>query len=300
MPFTLPAFHRRNFILGSATTCLGLSSPKSCFSADNKINQNRFALLADTHIAEDPERVLRGAKMSEHLEKVCQQLIKLEVTPARAFIDGDCAVTAGESGDYATLLKLLQPVRDHGIPFHLALGNHDHRERMWEGIKFTKDDSVLEEKHVSLIKTPRVNWIVLDSLIRVNHTPGEIGEHQLKWLKETLDKHSNQPVMIMIHHNPTLSGNKNSLTDTKALYDVIVPAKQVKAVFFGHTHNWNINQYEGIHLVNLPPVAYVFSKGKPSGWVDCLVSDDSMQLTLHSLNKNHDEHMKTHQLKWRT
>ena len=37
---------------------------------------------------------------------------------------------------------------------------------------------------------------------------------------------------------------------------------------FGHTHFWHRDQRKGIHLLNLPPVAYVFKKEAPSGSVD--------------------------------
>ena len=68
---------------------------------------------------------------------------------------------------------------------------------------------------------------------------------------------------------------------------------------FGHTHNWNIKQEAGIHLINLPPTAYVFREGRPSGWVAARVGEDGLTLKLHALDKQHKQHGETHELKYR-
>jgi hypothetical protein len=51
--------------------------------------------------------------------------------------------------------------------------------------------------------------------------------------------------------------------------------------------------------VNLPPVAYVFQKGRPNGWVEATLRDDGMQLKLNCLDKSHPQHDETAELKWR-
>ena len=74
----------------------------------------------------------------------------------------------------------------------------------------------------------------------------------------------------------------------------------VQAYVFGHTHNWNITKREsGLHLINLPPVGYVFDETRPTGWVDAEVRADGLDLMLHSLDAEHTEHMQTHKLGWR-
>jgi Icc protein len=73
----------------------------------------------------------------------------------------------------------------------------------------------------------------------------------------------------------------------------------VKAIFFGHTHSWSQKVHEGIHLVNLPPVAYVFAKEKPSGWVEAAIGAKSMELTFHGVGPMNDAHGKKLELAWR-
>jgi hypothetical protein len=73
----------------------------------------------------------------------------------------------------------------------------------------------------------------------------------------------------------------------------------VKAVFFGHSHHWSLSKHDGIHLVNLPPVAYLFIAGDPNGWVDMRLTDAGATLTLQALDTNHKAHGRVHELTWR-
>ena len=147
------------------------------------------------------------------------------------------------------------------MPVHLALGNHDNRERFWEACRQEKAaQRPLADRQVALLRTPRANWFVLDSLEKTLSTPGLLGQEQLDWLAGALDANPDKPALVLIHHNPGLSGNIG-LKDTAALFEIIRPRKQVKAYIFGHTHAWNVWQDDsGIHLINLPPVGYVFTE----------------------------------------
>ena len=155
--------------------------------------------------------------MAEHFETVSRELTALPKLPAGLFINGDCAFNSGESGDYATVAELLTPIRTSGMPIHLALGNHDHRERFWSAFadEKTAKRPVLD-RQVSLLKTPRANWFILDSLEKTLSTPGLLGPEQLDWLGKSLDENPKKPAIVMIHHNPGLSGNMG-LKDTVAL-----------------------------------------------------------------------------------
>lgn len=47
----------------------------------------------------------------------------------------------------------------------------------------------LADRQVALLPTPRVNWIILDSLEKGLSTPGLLGRERLDWLARTLDDH---------------------------------------------------------------------------------------------------------------
>ena len=90
------------------------------------------------------------------------------------------------------------------------------------------------------------------------------------------------------------------LKDTLAFLEIIRPRKQVKAYIYGHTHNWKVEQDpSGIHLINLPPVAYVFREGEPSGWVHTTVGQEGMRLEFRSVDPAHKAQGEIHNLAWR-
>jgi Predicted phosphohydrolases len=181
------------------------------------------------------------------------------------------------------------------------LGNHDNREHFWEVLQEEKSAKrPLADKQVAIVRTPRANWFILDSLEKTLSTPGYLGKEQLEWLGSALDKNAEKPALVMVHHNPGFGANMG-LKDTSAFLDVIRPRKQVKAYIYGHTHTWKIEQdSSGIHFINLPPVAYVFHEGDPSGWVHAVVEDKKMRLELRCVDTSHKDHGQKVELEWRS
>ena len=113
----------------------------------------------------------------------------------------------------------------------------------------------LASHQVSVVEAKRVNWFLLDSLVKTNSTPGELGKGQLDWLAGALDARPGKPALVMVHHDPKLPLPRipTCLIDTEQLYAVLVPRKQVKALIFGHTHRWHHARHEGIHLKQTDP-----------------------------------------------
>lgn len=106
--------------------------------------------------------------------------------------------------------------------------------------------------------------------------------------------------MVLIHHNPGTAESNRGLKDTEDLFQVIRPRSQVKAFVFGHTHNWKVTvDPSGIHLINLPPVAYTFLESNPAGWVHATAQRDGLKLELRCIDPTHKEHTRIVDLKWR-
>jgi hypothetical protein len=301
MPIQLPPISRRKFLAWSLTAAAGLALGPRLLAAGKKTDENLWALLSDTHIAADRAQIGHGVNMTDHLAAATRELIALPEIPAGVFITGDCAYNSGKTDDYATFANLIQPLRREGMPLHLTLGNHDNRERFWDALTEEKmAKRPLADKQAALLPTPRANWFLLDSLDKTLSTPGLIGREQLDWLAKSLDGDSGKPALILVHHNPGFHGKIAELKDTDALFQIIRPRKQVKACIFGHTHFWHVQQDEsGIHLINLPPVAYVFEEGKPSGWVRATLEPDGMRIELCCVSPD-KACGEVNQLKWRT
>lgn len=302
MPIHLPPLSRRSFLQRALIAGAGLVAAPELFAALRRTDANAWALLADTHIAADPTRIERAINMTAHLKTVSQELLALPERPAGVFIVGDCAFSKGEPGDYTALTGLLEPLRGGGMPLHLALGNHDHRENFWVALEAKQAAKrPVADKQVALIRAPRVNWFMLDSLEQTLVTPGSLGAAQLAWLAETLDANRDKPAVVLIHHNPGTAESNRGLKDTEELFQVIRPRSQVKAFIFGHTHNWKVTaDPSGIHLINLPPVAYTFLESNPAGWVHATAQRDGLKLELRCIDPTHKDHAQIVDLKWRT
>lgn len=299
MPFHLPPLSRRRFLVGSAGLGAGLFLPQ--LGASAQADPDRWALLSDTHVAADARMVARGVPMAEHLRRTVAEVLDPSRKPAGAILNGDCAYGVGLPEDYRTLGGLLKPLSEAGVPVHVSLGNHDDRGNIRSGLPAAGGQRLLESKHVSVVETRRANWFILDSLDAVNMTPGRIGPEQQRWLAEALDARRDKPALVVCHHNPYfMEGGKNTgILDTQELFALLQPRKQVKAFLFGHTHHWEIQEREGLHLINLPPVAYTFREGDPSGWVDVRLGEQGASFELRALDPQHPGHGKVTNLKWR-
>ncbi len=301
MPIQLPPLSRRAFLRRALLTGAGLALAPQLHAAMRRTDATSFALLADTHIAADPAKITRAVNMTDHFTTVAREIVGLPQRPAAAFIVGDCALSSGEPDEYRQLTRLLEPLRADGLTLNLALGNHDQRENFWAATPTQKAPKrPVTDKQVALIKSRQVNWFVLDSLEKTLQTPGALGADQLQWLGATLDANRKVPAIIVVHHNPGEDNKIGGLKDTNALLEVIRPRPQVKAWIYGHTHNWKVTQdSSGLHLVNLPPVAYIFRAGDPSGWVHATTRPDGLKLELRTIDPNHPAQGQVVDLAWR-
>lgn len=298
MPLHITPLTRREFMRRSALAGASLLLPRAVFAAE--ADDSHWALFSDTHIAGNADLVFRDVHLADHLRAAVREVAALKERPAGVFINGDCALKDGQAEDYTTLTTLLRPLAETGLPLHMTLGNHDHRERFWTGVIPEKNLRPLQSKHVSLVESQHANWVLLDSLDKVNVTPGLLEMEQREWLARTLDEYPNKPAIVMVHHNPDFNAAKTSgLVDTTELFEVLAPRKQVKALIFGHTHRWEFKEKDGIHLINLPAVAYAFAREEPTGWVDCRLAAGGATFELRAHDDKHPWHGQKKELKWR-
>lgn len=301
MPVYLPAISRRRFIATSLTAAAGALCAPSLLAANRKTDSDTWAFLSDIHIAADPKKVARNINMTNNLKAARKEILSWPTRPAGVLVNGDLAFNSGETVDYGAVTKLLEPLRKDGMPVWLGMGNHDNRHRFWASMQSAKHiEPGLIDRQVMLIKNKHANFFVLDSLIQTLRTPGEIGAGQRAWLTEALDANADKPAIIIVHHNPVDSGMAANLDDQKEMFEILRPRKHVKAWFFGHTHYWNVARDEsGIHLVNLPCVAYPFKPEAPSAWVHASLKPEGIRLELRCVDPTHKQQGEIKDLAWR-
>jgi 3',5'-cyclic-AMP phosphodiesterase len=301
MPVYLPPISRRRFLNGSlAASALAVAGGWATHKPTS--NGQSWALLSDIHIAADPNLVHSQVNMTRNLQAVAQEVRAWPGPIDGVLINGDLAFNSGEAADYAAVLDLLRPLREHGLPIHLALGNHDHREHFWAALPEEKTtDASLPDRQTAMVPTRYANWFVLDSLIATLQTPGRLGPAQRQWLARALDENTDKPALVAVHHHPALGGATGwPLEDTAELMEILRPRRQVKAWFFGHTHRWSVDHdASGLCLINFPPVAYVFEEGRPNGWVHATLQPRGARLELHCLDRARQDHGQIVDLVWR-
>lgn len=303
MPLHAAPLTRRSFLAQSAAAA-GLLVYRQGWSADADANPNLFALLSDTHIPEGPDVVVRDTNMTANLQQVVREILTNKVKPSGVIFNGDCAYLKGLPADYANLAGCVAPLSQAGFPLHMTMGNHDDRGPFYEALKQQKPERpLLEAKHVTIIESPFANWFLLDSLTQVNVVTGEIGAEQRAWLAKALAARSEKPAIVVAHHTPQFDPPAEGkpwggIQDTKEFMELLASHQHVKAFIFGHSHNWTTERRGAIHMINLPPVAYVFAAGKPNGWVLAEVSEKGLALELRSINPAHMQHGERLTLAW--
>lgn len=302
MPIHIPPVSRRAFLASTAAGVASLAIRPA--GADSKgADPNRFALLADTHVPANAMIESTGANMTKNMQSVIAQLIALDVKPAAVIVNGDCAFLKGLPADYANLAGLVAPLAEAGLPLHLTMGNHDDREPLYDAISAQRPEHPpVESKHVAVIESQHANWFLLDSLMATDVVTGELGEAQRKWLAIELDRRKDKPAIVVAHHNPQFTapanGGWNGLKDATELFELLDAREHVKAYIFGHTHQWILSRRGRLQLINLPPVAYVFSPKWPNGWVDAQLRADGIDLTLVAHDHEHPQHGEKTSLNW--
>ena len=255
-----------------------------------------WALLSDTHIAADESAEARGVVLAAQFRRVLKQVAAAGAKPHGVLINGDCALKDGQPEDYAQFLRCVKPLLDENIQVHCTLGNHDDRRHFSAATTQPGVEPLLADRHVTVLSSARINWVLLDSLDAVNATPGRLGESQLGWLQRTLWRLPDKPAVVVLHHDPqtfVAEGAKlTGLADAGSLLGVLRKNPRVKALIHGHTHNWNVQPPADGNpwIIGLPPVAYVFNPDRPAGWVMARVNGERLTLELRALNPDHPQH----------
>ncbi len=296
MPLHLTS--RRQFLtqLGAAVALTHVDSSAA------EVDENLIAILNDTHIgAQHPAT----ASIPTNLRNTVAWLLALPKRPAAVVINGDLALKDGKPGDYEHFAKLIAPLREAGVPLHLAMGNHDDRAVFYDVLKSERPDSpVVESKHVGVVNLSGANLFLLDSLKETMITQGLIGEAQTGWLTKLLDQHADKPALVFAHHNPRLGGDPlhfpGGLEDSEALWNAFAMRPQVKAYVHGHIHHRNFFEHQGVHILNTPATSYVADKKtSTTGWTMARLSAAGGTFTTHTHFPDHEWNGVAVELKWR-
>ena len=256
----------------------------------------RVALLSDTHIAADPKDTFRGFFPHANLRKAVDQVSAGQFQ--MLLVNGDMARLLGKPDDYKAFTSFIDPLAEK-IPLVATLGNHDDRKNARAALtRRAGETEPVQQKLVSTIDAGDLHFILLDSLLATNVTPGQLGKSQRTWLSEYLDAQTAKPAIVFVHHQPD-PDNDGALVDAARLLEILAPRPAVKALVFGHTHVYSLDKYKDVHLINLPAIGYNFADGNPVGWMEGAFSKQGLDLKLHAFAGEMKDDGKSVSLSWR-
>jgi 3',5'-cyclic AMP phosphodiesterase CpdA len=208
-----------------------------------------FIHLSDTHIRVTPmnpspyfpEYKLAdgGAKLRAALRRAAAQT----QTPDFALFTGDL-VHEGTAEDYRHFLTILREELN-GVPYFLALGNHDRHAAFWEA--FTGETGK-DTPYYTAAAIDDLRVISLDSSPIDGSEAGFLTPEQMEFLREELRRSAPRGSILLLHHPPAFvygSFAAHLLGGADELLELL-RGSDVRAVFSGHTHSCCFYSENGI------------------------------------------------------
>lgn len=286
---------RRSFLKTALSTAAALPLAARYTFADTKAEVH-WALLSDIHIAADKGDTFRGFHPHENLKNVAEKVGALPLDAV--IVNGDLARLQGLPADYEMVTEYLNPLAEK-FPLGITMGNHDDRKNARSALASAAGEvQPVEKKYVITVDNGPCEFVLLDSLLATNVVPGQLGKSQREWLAGYLRANTSKPAVLFVHHNLD-ADEDGALTDARQLFEIVRPAKNVKAIIYGHTHAWKHDKQDGIHVVNIPAVAYNFRDSEPIGWTEAWFSAKGARLKLNAIGGNMARNGEMLELTWR-
>jgi len=223
-------------------------------------NMTKFAFLSDFHLQENPESAFYDLNCDETLKGVISQIQKDSVD--FVICGGDLAHDPTTPSPYQRLRSLME---QSGLKAHYILGNHDRIDPFLE-VYPELDAHRHENKLYYTQEMDKYLFIFLDTTLP-NSAKGEIGKEQLDWLQDQLSSNPKVPKVICLHHPIIPTGVKRMdikypLLDADKLLNIVLAAKNIKTIVFGHQHCATDNFINGIRILGSPSTCYQLTKGE--------------------------------------
>jgi hypothetical protein len=204
------------------------------------VDENLVALFADLHVTEDAGNPHQRAGVA----RCVRDVLACNPRPANVLFYGDLSFNHGDTNDYRLLKKLVRPLEDAGVRWRACFGNHDRRAAFFSVFPGLAGEPLVAERLVTVVKTPRADFILLDSCLE-GPVNGGIDDAQRAWLQEALSRAS-KPVFVGAHHPLKETG----------LAGLLASNAVAAAYLYGHNHTWRPQGEEGVETLCLPSTGH--------------------------------------------
>ena len=191
-------------------------------------DENLVCIISDLHV-----RI--GRYQEAQLVRTVDDILALNPLPKYVLCLGDIAFLTGKVEEYAAAKVQLDRLAAAGMQVTLTMGNHDRRANFAEVFPEAAAQSLLQDRFVYKVETPRADFILLDSLQEGNDTktwitPGALNEEQVQWLTAELSgRTGSKPLFVMAHH---------PLEEIK-IEKLLMGCPSCIGFIYGHKHNWD-------------------------------------------------------------
>ena len=201
---------RRAFIAGCmAAGAVGCSTAKT--ARKGELDPYAIGVISDIHTGlpwgkQEYRTGMEYPWMPAAAERLVADILALPNPPANIIGLGDISLAFGEKGDYEVAAKVLKPLADAGIKVTHAMGNHAIRAEFLKYFPGYDKTTKVPGRFVSVVNTPHVDFILLDSLVEPTKrgdyqacTGLGLGKEQTEWLSSTLAA-ATKPTFVCAHH----------------------------------------------------------------------------------------------------
>ncbi len=202
----------------------------------------KFIHLSDTHLVAN-KGSLHASDPIYKLRRAVQSINKHQNDVDFVVITGDLT----DSGSLDAYKDLKEILDDLVVPYYLIIGNQDKRENFFK-VFGGLSDYESSYAHFSIIKNNSL-LLFLDTKFGDLHDGG-FCEERFEWLKNKLEKNSQLPIYIFMHHPPFEIFQEQmdaiGFGPKKRFWEILSQAKNIKHIFFGHVHLLISGSYRGV------------------------------------------------------
>lgn len=214
----------------------------------------RLIQITDCHLGPRSDPNLLGLNTEDSLADVLGLIAREQPEFDALVCTGDIASNAHPDcyGRYVEILR-----QHFSVPLGWLPGNHDSAALMAQ-----MEGHEHPESRVMAIGEWSI--ILLDTAVP-GETYGNLADSELDFLRQTLASSGGRPTMVMLHHQPVEVGSlwidQYLLRNTEEFFAIIDEHPEVKAVSWGHVHQFYQGARNGVQLFATPATCIQFKPG---------------------------------------
>ncbi|CAM2144582.1 3',5'-cyclic adenosine monophosphate phosphodiesterase CpdA [Pararobbsia alpina] len=217
----------------------------------------RLAQISDLHVRPEGQLAYGTVDTNRLVTVAVDRLNALGDQIDAVLATGDL-VDEGRPDEYAYLRTQLDRLTR---PYYLMVGNHDLRAPLREAFG---DHTYLHDAGPFVqyaIDIGEVRVVALDSLVE-GESGGHLCEARLTWLRDTLARSADRPVIIALHHPPFETGLAQmdeiclEHESAREFERLVRDHPNIERVLAGHVHRPMLRRFGGTLAVTCPSTAH--------------------------------------------